>query len=256
MNCKSNYIKDCTPLNNLNINTLDISKNDLSQDEQFYHTIMTLKNLQKIYLDDNCFDESNILEENIENFINKKNERNSHNSNHLQNKIDDNESISYNVTGFTSESIFQRKNINNKLYEYFENNLSETENSFNKFDTKSELEFANDNKIKVSKGNLIDYTDMSHEQHIPNSIPSRNDQDQDIISKISKRQNQYKNHSFYNFESFKDKPKILKINKKDLKNMNLMINNSNNPTRSISPTMNSFPNYIFIKDSKINNSIE
>lgn len=99
MNCKSNHLKDCSPLSHLDIETLNVSQNHLGEDEDFYSIIISLKNLQKIYIDDNCFDDPNILEENIQKFINKKNKKvleeskSSDNSNNQQNKIFDHESI-------------------------------------------------------------------------------------------------------------------------------------------------------------------
>lgn len=154
--------------------------------------------------------------------------------------------------GLTSESIFRAKGINNKIYEYFENNLSDTGSSFKKFDTQSHLEFLkNDNRLNSPNENLIEYIGDEKQQDILMTNHFNKNQDQNISSQMLKNQNLPKNHSFTHFKSFKEKPKIIKINKKDLKNLDMLVKQTPNKSESLSPPITSFKNFGLIRNSNI-----
>lgn len=228
LNCKSNQLKDVENLKNLKIEDINVSQNHLSEDDEFYDIISSLKNLQKINLEDNCFENSSKLEKKIKTLIQKKiNCENSLSNNSNENQISDNESKNLLLIGVTADSFFKAKNMNNNLKRYFENNLSDTEESFQMSHQKKNFQ-------------LSEKIPLTHQENDKKNISEnklfRSEVNEKKKSKIKK------NNKFYDFKSFKDQPKIIKMPKKDFHNLK--------NERKMTPDLNSFKNFAPMKDSK------
>ena len=101
MICKENRLKTCWDLSHLNLEELDLQKNQISNKEEMQKTIKSLLRIKKLNIRDNCFAEEEKLNSQIIETCNSLEELNGKSLIEYKNTSESKKKIIFNIRGYT-----------------------------------------------------------------------------------------------------------------------------------------------------------